>query len=66
MGIKIIFSSKNGPDWAGPGFQSLTHLKSILILKEPLSDPAHIYLTPAPPCPYSPPFHGHTTIILHH
>ena len=44
MGIKIIFSSKKGPDWVGPGFQSPTHLKPILILKSPyparpLSDP---------------------------
>ena len=35
MGIKNIFSSKNGPDWAGPGFQSPAHLKPILILKGP-------------------------------
>ena len=35
MGIKIFFSNKNGPGWASPGFQSMTHLKPILCLKGP-------------------------------
>ena len=35
MGIKIIFSNKNGPGWAGPDFENPTHLKPILILKGP-------------------------------
>ena len=33
--IKIIFSSKNGPDLAGSGFENTAHLKPILILNDP-------------------------------
>ena len=47
MRIKIIFSSKNGSGWAGPGFESPANLP-ILILR-PLSDLAHIYLSPTRP-----------------
>lgn len=42
MRIKIIFSSKNGPVWAGPDFKNPAHIN----FKGPLSGPAYIYLSP--------------------
>ena len=45
MGIIIILSNTNGPNWAEPGFQSLAHIK----LKGSLSNLAYICLSSAQP-----------------